>query len=113
MTKAAETRKPKRGGRRAAERRSRARQQSTLEIMERLLSSPVAITISGAATRVTALEAIILQVMQKAMSGNAQAYRMLADYQELASKRSGGPAPLRFIENEYTRAVAEDPPRSD
>lgn len=55
MTKAAETRKPKRGGRRAAERRSRARQQSTLEIMERLLSSPVAITISGAATRVTAL----------------------------------------------------------
>jgi hypothetical protein len=81
--------------------------------MERLLSSLIPITVGGAATRVPALEAIILQVMQKAMAGNARAFRMLADYQELASRRASGPPPLHFVENEYTREVARDPPRGD
>ena len=81
--------------------------------MERLLTSPVLITVGGTATRVTALEAIILQVMQKAMAGNGRAFRMLADYQELASKRAGSPTPLRFVENDYARMVTKDLSRSD
>ena len=108
-------RKPdsKQRARRTTKRKPQARPPSTFAIMERLLSSPVPITISGAAARVPALEAIILQVMQKAMAGNARAFRMLADYQELASKRGSGPASLHFVENEYTREVARDPPRGD
>jgi hypothetical protein len=51
--------------------------------------------------------------MQKAMGGNGRAFRMLADYQELANKRAGGPAPLRFVENDYARMVAKDLSRSD
>jgi hypothetical protein len=113
MKKVAEKQKPKRDARRTTKRKSRLRQQSTLEIMERLLTSPVPITVGGTATRVTALEAIILQVMQKAMAGNGRAFRMLADYQELASKRAGGPAPLRFVENDYARMVTKDLSRSD
>jgi molybdopterin biosynthesis enzyme MoaB len=113
MKKVAEKQKPKRGARRTTKRKSRVRQQSTLEIMERLLTSPVLITVGGTATRVTALEAIILQVMQKAMAGNGRAFRMLADYQELASKRAGGPAPLRFVENDYARMVTKDLSRND
>jgi Family of unknown function (DUF5681) len=113
MKKVAEKQKPKRDARRTTKRKSRLRQQSTLEIMERLLTSSVPITVGGTATRVTALEAIILQVMQKAMAGNGRAFRMLADYQELASKRAGGPAPLCFVENDYARMVTEDLSRSD
>jgi hypothetical protein len=113
MKKASENQTPKRGARRTTKRKSGVRQQSTLEIMERLLSSAVAITVGGVATRVSALEAIILQVMQKAMAGNGRAFRMLADYQELASKRAGGPAPFRFVENEYTKMVAKALSRID
>jgi hypothetical protein len=108
MKKSPENRKRKRAAQRTTKRQSRVRQQSTLEIMERLLSSIVGITVSGVATWVSVLEAIILQVMQKAMAGNGRGFRMLADYQELASKRASGPAPLRFVENDYTRIVAKD-----
>jgi len=64
-----------RGARRAEDKRQRrpARQESTLELMERLLSRRVSISVSGQATQVSATEAIVLQLMQKAMSGNARA----------------------------------------
>ena len=79
-----------RGARRAKGRRRRrpARQESTLEIMDRLLSPPVPISMNGQAKQVSASEAIVLQLMQKAMSGNARAWRALLKYQEFANSRS-------------------------
>ena len=90
-----------------------ARQESTLEIMERLLTRRVSISVSGQATRVSASEAIVLQLMQKAMSGNARAWRALLKYQEFANSRSDRSTELRFVESDYTRAVAKSPSRSD
>jgi Family of unknown function (DUF5681) len=54
-----------------------ARQEITLEIMERLLTRHVPISVSGESKQVTATEAIVLQLMQKAIAGNARAWRAL------------------------------------
>ena len=88
-----------RDARRAKSRRRRrpARQESTLEIMDRLLARRVSISVSGHAKQVSASEAIVLQLMQKAMSGNARAWRALLKYQEFANSRSdrSTEAPIR------------------
>jgi len=46
-------------------RRRSDRSQSTLEIMERLLGRPVSISVNGEQTRASALQAIMLQLVQK------------------------------------------------
>ncbi len=93
-------------------RRRPIRQESTLEIMDRLLAQRVSIHVSGHAKQVSASEAIVLQLIQKAMSGNARAWRPLLKYQEFANSRSGKATELRFVESDYTRAVAKSPSRS-
>lgn len=87
----------------------RCRQESTLEIMERLLTRRVSISVSGQVKQVSASEAIVLQLMQKAMPGNARAWRALLKYQEFANSRSDKSTELRFVESDYTRAVAKSP----
>ena len=102
-----------RGARRATGRRRRpARRESTLEIMERLLTRRVSISVSGQARRLSASEAIVLQLMQKAMSGNPRAWQTLLKYQEFAHSRSDRSTEVRFIESDYTRAVAKGSARS-
>jgi hypothetical protein len=81
--------------------------------MERLLTRRVSISVSGLATRVSATEAIVLQLIQKAMSGDGRAWRALLRYQEFASSRSDKPTELRFVEGEYTQAVAQSFSRND
>ena len=98
------------GGRRP---RRPPRQESTLEIMDRLLARRVSISVSGQAKRVSASEAIVLQLMQKAMSGSPRAWRALLKYQEFANSRSDKSKELRFVESDYTRAVASSSSRSD
>ena len=102
-----------RGARRAKGRRRRpARQESTLEIMDRLLARRVSVSMSGHAKQVSASEAIVLQLIQKAMSGVARAWRPLLQYQEYANSRSDRSTEVRFVESDYTRAVAKSPLRS-
>lgn len=102
-----------RGARRAKGRRRRpARRESTLEIMERLLTRRVSISVSGQARRLSASEAIVLQLMQKAMSGNPRAWQALLKYQEFANSRSDRSTEVQFIESDYTRAVAKGSARS-
>jgi len=93
-------------------RRESSRQEGTLEIMDRLLSRRVSISVSGHARQVSASDAIVLQLVQKAMSGNPRAWRAILKYQEFANRRSVKSAKLRFAESEYTRAVAEGSSRS-
>jgi Family of unknown function (DUF5681) len=98
----------RRGARRAKGRRRRpARRESTLEIMDRLLTRRVSISLSGQARRVSASEAIVLQLMQKAMSGSPRAWRALLKYQEFAHSRADRSTELRFVESDYTRAIAK------
>jgi hypothetical protein len=100
---------PARGARRAKGRRRRPSvgHESTFAMLERLLSRRPSISVSGEPTRLSATEAIVLQLMQKAMSGNARAWRALLKYQEFANSRSNRSAELRFVESDYTRAVAK------
>jgi Family of unknown function (DUF5681) len=101
--------------RRAKGRRRRrpARQESTLEIMDRLLARRVPISVNGHAKRVPALEAIVLQLIQNAVSGNGRALRALLKYQEFANSRSARSREVQFVESDYTRAVAKSPSRGE
>jgi Family of unknown function (DUF5681) len=86
--------------------------ESTLAIMDRLLACRVPISLRGEPSRVTATEAIVLQLIQKAMSGNPRAWQALLKYQEFANSRSGRSTEVRFVESDYTRAVAKGSARS-
>jgi Family of unknown function (DUF5681) len=88
-------------------RRKSTREDSTLEIMDRLLASRVSISVRGNPKDVPASEAIVLQLMQKAMSGNPRAWRAILKYQDFANSRSAKSTKLQFVESDYTRAVAK------
>ena len=81
--------KPKRQPRlaRAAGNAARARSQSTLEILERLLSETVTIKLNRAVTKVTKFDAIVLHSIQKGMSDDPRALSTLAEYEELGRRR--------------------------
>ena len=81
--------------------------------MEPLLARRVSISVSGEAKQVFATEAIVLQLMQKAMSGNARAWRALLKYQDFANSRSANSTELRFVESDYTQAFAKSASRRD
>jgi hypothetical protein len=51
--------------------------------------------------------------MQKAMSGSSRAWRALLKYQEFANVRSDKSTEVRFVDSDYTRAVAKSPSRRD
>jgi hypothetical protein len=79
--------------------------ESTIEILDRLLLSPVKITLNGEPTKVPALEAIMCQLLQQARSGSGRAIRVLLRYQELADQFGEKELEVAFVDNEYTRAL--------
>jgi hypothetical protein len=97
-------RAPESGSRRQ---RRPANSQGTSEILDKLLTRRMSISLSGQATQVSVLEAIVLQLMQEAMAGNARAWQAILKYQEFAHHRSGKSPELKFEENNYTRAFAK------
>jgi hypothetical protein len=101
--------KPKRQLRpaRSAGNAARARSESTLEILERLLSETVIIKLNRAATKVTKFEAIVLHSIQKGMSDDPRALNTLAEYEELGRRRPANPPP-RFVDSPYTRAITKN-----
>jgi Family of unknown function (DUF5681) len=86
--------------------------ETTLAMIDRLLVTTVPIALNGHRRRVTALEAILYQLLQKAMAGESRAYRTLLKYQEFASQNSKRKLELTFVESEYTRALATRIPGS-
>jgi hypothetical protein len=80
--------------------------ESTVAIIDRLLLAPVKIVLNGEPRKVSALEAIVFQLLQKAMSGKGRAYRALLKYQEFASLNLEKRLELTFVDSEYTRAFA-------
>lgn len=81
--------------------------ESAVATVDRLLLASVAITLNGQATRVTTLEAIMYQLLHKAMSGNASALRVLLKYKQFASQNMEKKFDLSFVESAYTAAVAK------
>jgi hypothetical protein len=90
----------------AAGNAARARPESTLEMLERLLSTTVTIRLNGVATGVTKFEAIVLHMIQKGMSNDPRALNTLAEYEELGRRRPASPS-TRFVDSPYTRAMAK------
>jgi hypothetical protein len=88
-------------------RRQRAKlPESTIAVIDRLLAAPVQITINGEAKKITALEAIVFQLLQKEMSGNHQAARTLLKYREFASRNIKKRLEITFVDNPYTNALS-------
>jgi hypothetical protein len=83
--------------------------ESLLAIIDRLLLAPMPITLSGEPKTVSALEAIMLQLMQKAMAGSARAYGVLLKYEEFAHCNLEKRLELSFVDSDYTRAVSGPP----
>ena len=86
--------------------RRRSRPESTIAIIDRLLADRAPVKIQGETTTVPAAEAIVLQLLQKALSGNARAWRALQRYQDFASSRSAKGVAFAFIDTDYTAAFA-------
>jgi hypothetical protein len=100
----------KRGGTKAvggSRRRLAGRYESTLEIMERLLARKVSISLKGEPQQAPAMQAIVLQLLQKVLSGKARAWRTLLKYQAYANGRAERSTQLKFEESDYTKALAK------
>jgi hypothetical protein len=87
-------------------RKSRKRSNNTVEIIDRLFQDFIQVTVHGKTTRITALEAIIIQLSLKEISGNRRALRVRLKYQEFAVRNSERRTAITFIDNAYTRALA-------
>lgn len=99
-------------GQGARRRRQKPPRESTLAIIDRLLLSTVQTRLNGKVTRITVLKAIIFQLLQKELAGDARAGRALLKYDELARHRVDNRLELEFIDSNYTRSLAEDQPES-
>jgi Family of unknown function (DUF5681) len=82
--------------------------ESMVAIIDRLLVEPVSATVNGETKKMCALEAIVFQLFQKALAGNAHAHRTFLKYQEFASQNSEKKLELTFIENNYTSALSNE-----
>jgi hypothetical protein len=97
-TDAAKPRRAKRPRRRSG------RSQSTLEIIEGLLDRPVPISVNGEQTQASALQAIMLQLVQKVLAGSTRASRTYLQYQ-FAARRSTKTTELQFDDEQDGRAA--------
>jgi hypothetical protein len=77
-----------------------------LAMIDRLLAAPVPITLNGETKRVPAIEAIVLQLMQNEMAGDARAARTFMKYREFASQNVQKRLEVTFTESDYTRALS-------
>ncbi len=91
---------------RAKRRRRSQHCESTIAIIDRLLANNVSITINSETRRLPVAEAIVLQLLQKAMAGNARAWRALMKYRDFANRRSEKTVAFSFVDNDYTTAFA-------
>jgi hypothetical protein len=82
--------------------------ETPLSVIEGELLRTVEVAMDGNATKMTAMRAIMYQLLQKSLSGDAKADRTLQSYQDFADRHT---APSRleieFVDNEYTRALAK------
>jgi hypothetical protein len=80
--------------------------ESQLEVIERLLHKPVDAVKDGQPTKMSALEAIMLQLLQKSLAGDKRADRALQRFSDFADRNSVSELGLVFVDNDYTRAFA-------
>jgi hypothetical protein len=84
--------------------------ESTIAIIDRLLMSPVRTSLNGREATITALAAIIYQLLQKETAGDGRASRVLLRYEALGRKSTVKQLEVKFPESDYTRSLAKRQP---
>lgn len=85
-------------------RRRESDPEDTLALIDRLLMEHVRVSINGRIRRIPAIEAIMLQLMQKEMAGDKYASRVLLKYEKLALQAGERRLEIKFVDSDYTRA---------
>ena len=88
----------------------RRRPASALETIDELLLRPIDVVERGATRKATALEAIVLQLWQKELSGNQRALRARLKFEEIARESSDRGIEIEFSDSDYTRAMSAGRP---
>jgi hypothetical protein len=94
-------------------RQYRKRSEGRAEMMTRILLKPVDITVSGERKRITALEAILLQLRAKDLSDHPRASKVRLKYEEFARQNSQPRPQIVFVDSDYTQALAAKAPKKD
>ena len=94
-------------------RQYRKRSEGRAEMMTRILLKPVDITVSGERKRITALEAILLQLRAKELSDHPRASKVRLKYEEFARQNTQPRPQFVFVDSDYTQAVAAKAPKKD
>jgi len=102
--------KAKSGARRRRTQQQTRGHESRLAVLEAYLQRRTSITINGEAKQVSAGDAILLQLLQKALAGDARSMGALLQYLDFAGKRSSKSPELRFPESDYTRSFSKSTP---
>ena len=94
-------------------RQYRKRSEGRIETMTRILLKPVEITVSGERKKITALEAILLQLRAKDLSDHPRASKVRLKYEEFARQNSQSRPQIVFVDSDYTQALAAKAPKKD
>ena len=86
--------------------RSSPRPAGLLEMIDKLLLTPVKITRDGQPKWVTTLEAILEQLWSKGIAGDRRAMAVYIRCQELAQQVADGTVQFTFADSDYTRAFS-------
>jgi hypothetical protein len=90
-----------------------ARSKSTVEMIDRFFLKPVEVTVHGETKNISTLEAIVIQLWLKEVSGDQRALKVRLKYQEFARQTSEPRLEVIFVDSEYTRALAGVPSTAD
>jgi hypothetical protein len=83
------------------------RQRSTLEIIDEHLLAQIAVTMGGVSKKISILEAIMLQLVQKEAAGDLKATRVLSRFEQLRCRPTTEQVEVVFEGGEYTGSPTE------
>jgi hypothetical protein len=87
--------------------RRKPQQEGTLAIIDRYLLARVRVTLNGEVIWITALEAIMYQLIKKERAGDIRAGRVLMGYEDLANRSTAKRLELKFDDS-----LTKDPEES-
>ena len=103
----------RKGENRNRNRRYRKRSEGRAEMMTRILLKPVDVTVSGERKKITALEAILLQLRAKELSDQPRASKVRLKYEDFARQNSQPRPRIVFVDSDYTQALTATAPKKN
>ena len=86
------------------------RRRNPVDWLEKLLLKLVEITLDGETRKITTLQAIVMGVSLKAVSGDRRARALLLKFKAFATRNSDQKLDVVFVDDDYTRALAKRVP---